>query len=106
MEIGPVSEVRIAPMVRSKTTDLGLTDVNEIARTSRIEDETYSPSSAAAANGFEDENDDSDALEDDSEELPEDDFKSVLEDDLDADDSDNLMFKAQADGNGQFNYVA
>ena len=55
MEIAPVASVRLAPMIRSKVTDLGLTDVYEIERTTRSGDETYSPSSSKAASGFEDE---------------------------------------------------
>jgi hypothetical protein len=54
MEISPIPGVRIAPMVRSKETDLGLTDVYEIERSSRTGDETYSPSGAKAATGIED----------------------------------------------------
>jgi len=53
MEISPISVVRIAPMVRSKQTDLGLTDVFEIERSSRNGDETYSPSDNKAASGSE-----------------------------------------------------
>jgi hypothetical protein len=60
MEIGPVADVRIVPMIRFKETDLGLKDVDEIARPARIGDETYSPSSTKAAAGFDDENDESD----------------------------------------------
>jgi hypothetical protein len=60
MEISPVSAVRIAPMVRYKETDLGLTDVVEIERSSRTGDETYSPSGARAATGFEDDEDEFD----------------------------------------------
>jgi len=62
MEIGPVIAVRIAPMVRSRDTDLGLTDVYEIERSSRIGDETYSPSGSKAASGFEDDDDNFDDL--------------------------------------------
>jgi hypothetical protein len=54
MEISPISVVRIAPMIRSKETDLGLTDVFEIERSSRSDDETYSPGGNKAASGFED----------------------------------------------------
>ncbi|HEY1254028.1 MAG TPA: hypothetical protein VGF01_04545 [Terracidiphilus sp.] len=54
MEISPVANVRLVPMVRSKVTDLGLTDVYEVERSSRNGDETYSPSSSKAASGFED----------------------------------------------------
>jgi hypothetical protein len=60
MEISPVSAVRIAPMVRYKETELGLTDLVEIERSSRTGDETYSPSGAKAATGFEDEEDEFD----------------------------------------------
>jgi hypothetical protein len=74
MEISPISGVRIAPMIRSKETDLGLTDVYEIERSSRTGDETYSPSMARAATGFEEdeesfENPDED-LDDDLETVP------------------------------------
>lgn len=54
MEIGPVANVRIAPMVKSRETDLGLTDVYDIERSARLGDETYIPSSARAASGYED----------------------------------------------------
>jgi hypothetical protein len=63
MEISPISAVRIAPMIRSKETDLGLTDVYEVERSSRTGDETYSPSGANASSGFEDEEDTLDDLE-------------------------------------------
>jgi hypothetical protein len=55
MEIIPVAGVRIAPMIRSKETDLGLTDVYEVERSSRIGDETYTPSGARAETGIDDE---------------------------------------------------
>jgi hypothetical protein len=74
MEISPISGVRIAPMIRSKETDLGLTDVYEIERSSRTDDETYSPSLTRAASGIEDdeesfENPD-ESLDDDLETVP------------------------------------
>ncbi len=53
MEISPVAGVRIAPMIRSKETDLGLTDVYEIERSTRTGDETYTPSGARAETGLE-----------------------------------------------------
>jgi hypothetical protein len=56
MEIGPVSDVRLAPVIRSRESDLGLKDVDEIERRASIDDETYSPGSAKAAAGFDDEN--------------------------------------------------
>ncbi|MGA3081039.1 MAG: hypothetical protein ABSD44_06620 [Terracidiphilus sp.] len=62
-----MSAVRIAPMVRYRETDLGLTDVVEIERSSRTGDETYSPSGARAATGFEDEEEDFDDLDVDAE---------------------------------------
>jgi hypothetical protein len=49
-------------MVRSRETDLGLTDVYEVERSSRIGDETYSPSGSKAASGFGD--DDADHFDD------------------------------------------
>jgi hypothetical protein len=64
MEIGPVAGVRIAPMVRPKTADLGLTDVYEVERTTRTGDEIYIPSGTKAASGIEDEEDKYDELED------------------------------------------
>lgn len=57
MEIGPVASVRIAPMIRSRVTDLGLTDVYEIERSTRTGDETYSPSGARSASGYEEDED-------------------------------------------------
>jgi hypothetical protein len=70
MEISPVDAVRMIPMVRSRITDLGLTDVYDIERSSRIGDETYSPSGQNGAPGAErdeDAQDDEDTY-DDSEE--------------------------------------
>jgi hypothetical protein len=64
MEISPVAGVRIAPMVRPREADLGLTDVYEVERSSRCGDETYSPSVTKAASGFEDDEDTFDELED------------------------------------------
>jgi hypothetical protein len=55
MEIAPVASVRLTPMVRSKVTDLGLTDIYEVERTTRSADETYTPHHSKAASGFEDE---------------------------------------------------
>ncbi len=65
MEISPVIAVRIAPMVRSRVTDLGLTDVYEVERSSRTGDETYSPSASKAASGFEDDDDNFEDLDTD-----------------------------------------
>jgi len=65
MEIGPVAGVRIAPMVRPREADLGLTDVYEVERSSRTGDETYSPSTTNATSGFDDDEDTFDELEDD-----------------------------------------
>jgi hypothetical protein len=58
MEISPVSGVRIAPMVKSRETDLGMPGVFEVEYSSRTGDETYSPSSAKAASGAEEDEDD------------------------------------------------
>lgn len=57
MEISPISGVRIEPVFKSRETDLGLTDVFEVERSSRTGDETYSPSGNKAASGFEDDED-------------------------------------------------
>ena len=72
MEISPVANVRIAPVVRPREADLGLTDVYEVERSSRSGDETYSPSGTKAASGFEDDEDEDtfDELEDDPEAEP------------------------------------
>jgi hypothetical protein len=64
MEIGPVTSVRIAPMVRPREADLGLTDVYEVERSFRTGDETYSPSVTKAASRFEDDEDTFDELDD------------------------------------------
>jgi hypothetical protein len=64
MEISPVTGVRIAPMIRSKVTELGLTDIYETEHTSRSGDETYSPSVVRAASGFEEDEEKFDELED------------------------------------------
>jgi hypothetical protein len=70
MEISPVDAVRMVPMVRSRITDLGMTDVDDIERSSRIGDETYSPGGQKAAAGAENDEDVQDAEDtyDDSEE--------------------------------------
>jgi hypothetical protein len=65
MEIGPVAGIRIAPMVRPKEADLGLTDVYEVERTTQIGDEIYIPSGTKAASGFEDDEDKYDEMEED-----------------------------------------
>jgi hypothetical protein len=65
MEISPVPGVRIAPMIRPKEADLGMTDVYEVERTTRTGDEIYIPSGSKAASGFEEEEDKYDELEDD-----------------------------------------
>jgi hypothetical protein len=67
MDISPVSGVRIAPALRPIQADLGLTDVYEIERSSRTGDETYSPSGTKAATGFEDDEDEYNAQEDEPE---------------------------------------
>ena len=54
MEISPVAAVRIVPTVRPKEADLGLPGIFEIEYSSRTGDETYSPSAAKAASGYED----------------------------------------------------
>ena len=64
MEIGPVAAVRIAPIIRSKVTDLGLTDVYETEQSTRSGDETYSPSVARAASGFDEDEEKFEELED------------------------------------------
>jgi hypothetical protein len=67
MEIGPVTAVRIAPSVRPREADLGLTDVYEVERSTRIGDETYIPNAAKAASGFEEDEDEFDELADELE---------------------------------------
>jgi hypothetical protein len=67
MEISPVDGVNLIPMVRSRITDLGMTDVDDIERLSRVGDETYTPSGqkpAAGAENGEDAPDDEDTYED------------------------------------------
>jgi hypothetical protein len=65
MEIGPIAGVRIAPMVRHREADLGLTDVYEAEHTTRNGDEIYIPSGTKATSGFEDDEDKYDILEED-----------------------------------------
>ena len=60
MEIGPISGVRMVSTFRSRETELGLTDVFEVERSSRTGDETYSPGGNQAASGFEDDEDKAD----------------------------------------------
>ncbi len=57
MEISPVSGVRIASMVRSRETVLGMPGVFEVEYSSRTEDESYSPASTKAASGAEEDED-------------------------------------------------
>jgi hypothetical protein len=97
MEIGPVADVRIAPMIRSKETDLGLRDVDEIERTARIGDETYSPNGIKAAAGFDDENDQSDDEADEADEGNEAD---------DLEDSPEAVPQVKATTNGKIDYFA
>ena len=63
MEISPVAGVRIPPMIRSKVTDLGLTDVYEPERSTRTGDETYTPSVARATSGFDEDEEKNDEVE-------------------------------------------
>lgn len=70
MEIGPVASIRIAPMIRPREADLGLTDVYEVEHSTRTGDEVYIPSGAKAASGFEDEEDKFDELEDEDDTEP------------------------------------
>jgi hypothetical protein len=67
MEISPIPGIRIPPAVRSIETDLGLTDIYEVERSSRTGDETYTPSGAKAATGFEDDEDNFEELDEDGE---------------------------------------
>jgi hypothetical protein len=71
MEIGPVGSVRIAPMVKPRVADLGLTDVYEVERSSRTGDETYSPSGTKAASGYEDDEDSEDKYDESEDGLDE-----------------------------------
>jgi hypothetical protein len=64
MEISPITAVRLAPAFRSRETDLGLTDIFEIEKSSRTDDETYSPGGSRAASGFDDDEDHADDQED------------------------------------------
>ena len=68
MEISPISVVRIAPVIRSKQNDLGLTDIFEIERSSRSDDETYTPGGNKAASGFEDDEDQAEEQEETADE--------------------------------------
>lgn len=67
MEIGPVTSIRIAPMIRHREADLGLTDVYEVEHSTRTGDEIYVPSGTNAASGFEDDEDKYEELEDEDE---------------------------------------
>jgi len=94
MEIGPVTSVRIVPMVKSRETDLGMTDVDDVDRLSRVGDETYTPSDAKSETGFEDDEEDKYEEED-------------LSDDLEEDEEDTeAKPTASPAGNSQINYVA
>jgi hypothetical protein len=94
MEISPIANVSITPMVRSKATDLGLTDVYDIERSSSIGDETYSPGSAKPGAGdYEGDSDDSDGQDDEE-----------LYDDLE--DSGDTKPETQPAKSGQIDYIA
>jgi hypothetical protein len=67
MEISPVPGVRIAPIFRPREAELGMTDVNEVERTTSIGDVIYIPGSSKAASGFEEEEEKYDELEDEDE---------------------------------------
>jgi len=66
MEIGPVTGVRIIPMVRPKEDDLGMTDVYEVERTTQTGEEIYIPSDAKAASAYEDEEEKYEELEEET----------------------------------------
>jgi len=75
MEIGPIPGIRNEPTLRPKETFLGLPGIFEVEYSSRTGDETYSPSSAKAASGYEDDEDEDEEdvyehLEDDEEPKP------------------------------------
>jgi hypothetical protein len=63
MEIGPVTSVRITPMVKPREADLGMTDVYEVEHTTRTRDEIYIPGGTSAASGFEEDEDKYEELE-------------------------------------------
>jgi hypothetical protein len=93
MEISPISSVRIAPMIRPRLADLGLTDVYEIENSTRTGDETYSPTGANAATGFED---DDDTYEEGGDENQDD----------SSDDETEVPLKVRALPSGPINYFA
>jgi hypothetical protein len=68
MEISPVSAVKLPSVIRQAESDLGLTDVGESARSSRMGDETYEPSGVKAASGFEDDDYEQDEMADEIDE--------------------------------------
>jgi hypothetical protein len=94
MEIGPVTNVGLVSMVKSRETDLGMTDVDGIERLSRVGDETYTPSGAKSGTGFEDGEDDK---------YEEEDLKDDLEEDGEDTEAKPTVPPA---GNGQINCVA
>jgi hypothetical protein len=66
MEISPVGGVSLAPMVKYRDTDLGMTDVFEIDKTERTGDDAYSSNGSKAGGGFEEDEENSDSQEDDA----------------------------------------
>jgi hypothetical protein len=105
MEIGPVSGVSIAPAVRPKESFLGLTDVPEVERTSRIDDETYSPGGDKAATGFE--NDEDKEEEEGKNEYGElEDAPSEELEDAELEDATEAAPKTQSDRDSQVDYFA
>jgi hypothetical protein len=94
MEIGPVTNVGLVSTIKSRETDLGLTDVDDIEQLSRVSDETYTPSNAKS--GADGEGGDDDTYEEED-----------LDDDLDADEEDTEAKTAvHTAGTGKINYVA
>jgi hypothetical protein len=79
MEIGPVTNVGLVSTIKSRETDLGLADVEDIEQLSRVSDETYTPSNAKSGTGSEGGDDDKYEEEDLDDDLEEDEYGEETE---------------------------
>jgi hypothetical protein len=83
-------------MVKSRETDLGMTDVYDVDRLSRVGDETYTPSDTKSGTGFEGDEDDS---------YEEEELTDDLEEEEDGEETEAKPTVPSA-GDGQINFVA
>jgi hypothetical protein len=96
MEIGPVTSVGLISTIKSRVTDLGLTDVDDIEQLSRVSDETYTPSNEKSETGSEGGDDDK---------YEEEDLDDDLDEEEDGEETEVKPTVPTAEG-GQINFVA